>query len=308
MVYDVIIIGGGPAGLSSAIYSSRAMLKTLLLEKNSCGGQIVVTNLIENYPGFDTGINGFDLAVKFETQAKKFGTEIVHDEVDNISESNLIKKVITVNSICYETKTVIIAAGTSIKKMNIPGEANFIGKGVSFCATCDAPFYRDKNVLVIGGGDSAIQEAIYLSNFAKDITIIHRRNELKATKILQKKIELHPNISVRYNSILKKICGKNFVEKAIITNINTKENKEVKVNGIFVFIGLIPNTLFVLDTILLDTTGYVLTDENMRTSVPGIFACGDIRKKQLKQVVTAVSDGAQAAISAQQYIKNLDMT
>ncbi|MCA6070850.1 MAG: thioredoxin-disulfide reductase [Endomicrobium sp.] len=301
MTYDVIIIGGGPSGLSAAIYASRARLKTLLIEKNGCGGQMTITDSLENYPGFNGGINGFDLAIKLETQARDFGTEIMYDEVTSI-ENGVVKKVITVNA-AYETKTIIVAAGTGVKKMNIPGEEKFIGRGVSFCATCDAPFYKDKNVAVIGGGDSAIQEALYLSKFAKNVTVAHRRDALRAAKILQEKMASHDNISVIYDSVPKEIFGKDSLEKIKITNIKTEEDKDLQVDGVFVFIGLIPNTLF-LSNLTLDKNGYVITDENMNTSIPGIFACGDIRKKQLRQVVTAASDGAQAAVSAQHYIEN----
>ncbi|MDR3274631.1 MAG: thioredoxin-disulfide reductase [Endomicrobium sp.] len=302
MVYDVVVIGGGPAGLSAAIYASRAKLSILLIEKNSCGGHIIITDSLDNYPGFDGGINGFELAVKLETQAKKFGTKIVYDEVSGIETGN-IKKVITVNSV-YETKTIITAAGTHVREMNIPGESKFKGRGVSFCATCDAPFYKDKDVLVVGGGDSAVQESIYLSKFAKSVTIIHRNAKLRSTKILQDRMLTYPNISVIYNTVIKEICGEDFPEKVTITNVNTKESRDLKTNGIFVFIGLVPNTSF-FSSLTLDNTGYIITDENMNTSIPGIFACGDIRKKQLRQVVTAASDGAQAAISAQHYIENL---
>ncbi|MCA6085021.1 thioredoxin-disulfide reductase [Candidatus Endomicrobiellum agilis] len=302
MIYDVIIIGGGPAGLSAAIYASRARLKTLLIEKNGCGGQMTTICSLENYPGFNGGIDGFELARKFENQSKDFGAEIIYDEAARI-EYGLAKKVITANC-TYETKTVIIAAGTHAKKMNIRGEEKFLGRGVSFCATCDAPFYKDKNVLVVGGGDSAIEEAVYISKFAKNVTIAHRRDKLRATKILQERMRLHPNISVIYNTVPKEISGRDFPEKITMTNIKTNENKDLKVDGIFVFIGLIPNTAF-LSGLALDEAGYVITDENMNTSVAGIFACGDIRKKQLRQVVTAVSDGAQSAISAQHYIENL---
>jgi thioredoxin reductase (NADPH) len=302
MIYDVIIIGGGPAGLSAAIYASRARLKTLIIEKTGCGGQMTMTDLLENYPGFNGGINGFDLAVKLEQQARDFGTGIIYGEAAAV-ERGSSKKVITTNC-TYETKTVIIAAGTHAKKMNIPGESEFIGKGVSFCAVCDAPFYRGKNVLVVGGGDSAVGEAVYISKFAKNVTIVHRRNKLKAAKILQEKIKSHPNISVIYDSVPKEIFGRSSVEKITITNIKTNENKDLIIDGVFVFAGLIPNTLF-LSGIALDKTGYIITNENMNTSSDGIFACGDIRKKQLRQVVTAVSDGAQAAVSAQRCIENL---
>jgi thioredoxin reductase (NADPH) len=301
MVRDVIIVGGGPAGLSAAIYASRARLKTLLIEKSGCGGQMIVTDLLENYPGFNGGINGFDLGVKLETQARDFGTEIIYDEVTGIKDG-LTKKVVTENS-SYETKAMIIAAGTSVKKMNIPGEASFIGRGVSFCATCDAPFYKSKDVLVVGGGDSAIQEALYISKFAKNVTVLCRRDKLRATKILCERITACANISIIYDSVPKEILGKDFIEKVIITNVKTNKDTDLKVNGVFVFIGLLPNTSF-LSNLALDKNGYVITDEDMNASIAGIFACGDIRKKQLRQVVTAVSDVAQAAVSAQHYIEN----
>jgi thioredoxin reductase (NADPH) len=302
MVYDVIIIGGGPAGLSAAIYASRARLRTLLIEKNCCGGQITITDLLENYPGFNGGINGFELAIKLETQARDFGTEIVYEEVTSI-ENKSVKKIVTKNS-AYEAKSIIVAGGTSLKKMNIQGEEDFIGKGVSFCATCDAPFYRDKDVLVVGGGDSAVQEAIYLAKFARNVTIVHRRNELRAVKVLQDKMLLYSNISIIYNSVPKEIIGKDFIEKVIITNVKTNEDQNFKIDGVFVFIGLIPNNSFITD-IAIDENGYIITDENMKTSTSGIFASGDIRKKQLRQVVTAASDGAQAAVSVQYYLENL---
>ncbi|MDR0617447.1 MAG: thioredoxin-disulfide reductase [Endomicrobium sp.] len=302
MVYDVIIIGAGPAGLAAAIYSSRARLNTLLIEKNGCGGQMIVTDLLENYPGFNGGINGFALALKLEEQAKEFGTEIIYDEVVSVQVGN-IKNVVTVNG-SYQTKTIIIASGTHVKKMNIPGESAFIGKGVSFCATCDAPFYKDKDVVVIGGGDSAIQEAIYLSKFAKNVIIVHRKDSLKAAKILQERLLSYNNISIVYNSVPNEIVGTSSIEKIRITNIKTSQVQELNANGVFVFIGLLPNTDFITN-ISLDDEGYVITDENMCTSIAGIFACGDVRKKQLRQVVTATSDGAQAAVSAGHYLETL---
>jgi thioredoxin reductase (NADPH) len=302
MIYDVIVVGGGPSGMSAAIYASRSRFKTLLIEKNACGGQIIMTDLVENYPGFTEGINGFDLAMKFEMQARNFGTEIAYDEVVNIKDG-LIKKLTTIDSI-YETKAVIIATGVTFKKMTISGESDFIGKGVSFCATCDAPFYRNKDVLVVGGGDSAVQEAIYLSKFAKNVTVVHRGSKLKATKILQERMALRPNISIIYDSIPKEIFGRDTIERVKILNVNTNKNKDFNVDGIFVFIGLTPNNLPFSD-IVTDKVGYIVTDENMCTSVVGIFACGDIRKKQLRQIVTAVSDGAQASVSVQQYLENI---
>jgi thioredoxin reductase (NADPH) len=302
VLYDVIIVGGGPAGLSAAIYSSRAMFKTLLIEKNGCGGQMIVTDLLENYPGFNGGINGFDLAVKFETQAIDFGVKIVYDEVVEI-KNGLVKKVVTINSI-YESKTVIIATGTRVKKMNIPGETKFMGRGVSFCAICDASFYREKEILVVGGGDSAVQESIYLAKFVKKVIILHRRNELRATKILQERMLSCPNIFIMYNTVPKEIIGKDYIEKVTVTDLETNQDKHLKVDGIFVFIGFTPMVPFI-SGIAFDEHGYIITDENMRTSIDGIFACGDIRQKHLRQVVTATSDGVHAAFSAEHYIDNL---
>ena len=302
MTYDVIIVGGGPAGLAAAIYASRARFKTLLIEKSGCGGQIAITDMLENYPGFNGGINGFDLAMKLEAQAKEFGTIITYDEVVSLGLKSQIKQVITVNN-KYNAKTVIIAAGSNVKRLGIPGESNFIGSGISFCATCDAPFFKEKDVLVVGGGDSALQESIFLAKFAKNVTLIHRRNEFRAAKILQERLLSYPNISVMYNTTPEEIIGKGSVEAVKLKNVETQQTQIIKVQGIFVFIGGIPNTALVPD-LSLNSDGYIITDENMQTSVEGVFACGDIRKKRLRQVVTAASDGAQAAISAQHYIEN----
>jgi len=304
MVYDVVIIGGGPGGLSAAVYASRAGLATLIVEKSACGGQLITAGAIENYPGFDGGINGFDLAVKFEKQARDFGAVIVYDEAVAINECGPVKKVSAVDS-AYEGRTVIIAAGTRLKKINIPGESEFIGRGVSFCAVCDAPFYRDKDVLVVGGGDSAVQEAVYLSKFAKSVIVVHRRDRLRAAKILQERMASRQNISVIYNAVLKEISGGDSVEKAVVVDVKTDKNRNLKVDGIFVFIGLVPNaSLFPLN-LAVDESSYIVTDENMNTSVAGVFACGDIRKKHLRQIVTAASDGAQAAVSAQDYLEKI---
>ncbi|MDR1928927.1 MAG: thioredoxin-disulfide reductase [Endomicrobium sp.] len=300
MLYDVVIIGAGPSGLSAAIYASRAKLKTLIIEKKWCGGKMATIGLLENYPGFYDEISGHDLSIKFEKHAVKFGAKLVYDEVKKI-DNNTIKKIITVNS-NYNTKSIIIATGTSIRKTNILGEEIFIGKGVSFCATCDAPFYKDKTVLVIGGGDSAIQESIYLSKFAKNVIIIHRRNKLRATSILQKRITLYSNIFILYNYLVKEILGKNTVEKVIIENIKTHKKKEMKIDGVFIFVGQIPNTSFVTN-ITLSSNQYIITDNDMNTSVSGIFACGDVREKLLKQIIISASDGAVAAIGAQNYIE-----
>ena len=303
-IYDCIIIGGGPAGLTAGIYASRAKLKTLLIEKMGCGGNSAITDWIDNYPGFAEGINGFELASKFEAQARKFGLEIKYEEVEGILTRGKEKTVVTSGG-KYNAKALIVASGSQFKKVNIPGEAEFIGKGVSYCATCDAPFFKDKDVAVIGGGDSAIQEAIYLTRFAKKVTIIHRRDKLRATKFLQEKILSNPKAEFAWGSVATKIVGKEKVEGIEIKNVATEKTSVIKTDGVFIFIGFTPNTAYLKDTLKLDETGCVVTDDKMKTSVEGIYACGDVRKKNLRQVVTAAGDGATAAFSVQEYLDNL---
>lgn len=304
MIYDTIIIGGGPAGLTSAIYSSRARLATLIIEKAGCGGQIAITDFLENYPGFETGINGFELTSKMEQQARHFGTEIVYGEVLSIETKETLKKVILADK-TYITKTIIIASGSNFKKLGIKGEAEFIGKGVSYCATCDGPFFKNKEVAVIGGGDSALQEALFLTKFVNKVFLIHRRDKFRATQILQERVSSEPKIEVVLDCIVEEIAGNNIIEKVKIKNVKSGMLKEIAVNGVFVFIGWIPNTKFLTQNkITLDENGYIITDDQMKTSLYGIFACGDVRKKILRQVVTATGDGATASISAQNYIES----
>lgn len=303
MLYDIIIIGGGPAGLTAAIYASRARLSTLLIEKAGCGGQMAITDNLENYPGFNGGVNGFELSMKLEAQAKEFGAKIIFEEVIALETGGALKYAVTDNN-KYGAKSIIIAAGANAKKLNIPGEEKFIGNGISFCATCDAPFFKEKDVLVVGGGDSALQEALYLAKFAKNVTLIHRRNKFRAVKILQERLQTYPNISVLLSNIAEEVIGDMSVEAVRLKNIETGQTRMLKVQGVFVFVGWVPNTGFISD-ISTDESGYVLADENMKTSAEGVFACGDIRKKSLKQVITAAADGAQAAISAQHYLENL---
>lgn len=302
--YDCIIIGGGPAGLTAGIYASRAKLKTLLIEKMGCGGNSAITDWIDNYPGFPDGINGFDLASKFEAQAKKFGLEINLDEVTEIIPGKKEKTVVA-SSGRYTAKALIIASGSQFKKVNIPGEREFLGKGVSYCATCDAPFFKEKEVAVIGGGDSAIQEAIYLTKFAKKVTVIHRRDKLRATKFLQEKILSNPKAEIAWSSVATKIIGKEKVEAIEIKNVLTEKTSVIKTDGVFVFVGFAPNTAYLGGILKLDEAGCVVTDDKMKTSVEGIYACGDVRKKNLRQVVTAAGDGAAAAFSAQEYLEKL---
>jgi len=302
-MYDVIIIGGGPAGMSAAIYASRARLKTLIIEKAGCGGQIAITDHLENYPGFEAGINGFELAVKMQTQATTFGSEITYGEVLSIDVNNKIKKVLLQDKE-YETKTIIVASGANFKKLNVPGEQEFIGKGVSYCATCDGPFFRNKEIAVIGGGDSALQEALYLTKFATKVNLIHRRNEFRAAKILQEKVIASEKINIILDSVVEEICGTQMLESLKIKNVKNGNTKSLAVSGVFLFVGWQPNTKFLESSGVELENGYIITNENMETSLEGVFACGDVRKKQLRQVVTAVSDGAISAISAQHYIEN----
>ncbi len=304
MIYDVIIVGGGPSGMSAAIYASRARLKTLLIEKAGCGGQIAITDHLENYPGFEEGINGFELAMKMEKQARTFGCEIVYGEASFIETDDAIKKVVLSDKKEYFTKTIIIASGANFRKLGVEGEQEFIGKGVSYCATCDGPFFRNKEIAVVGGGDSALQEALYLTKFATKVNLIHRRDQFRAAKILQEKVFAEPKINIIFDSVVEKISGNLSVEQVILKNVKNNISSPVSVNGVFVFVGWLPNTKFLENTkIKLNDAGYIVTDDNMNTSIEGIFACGDVRQKILRQVVTAAGDGAIAAISAQHFIE-----
>ncbi len=307
MIYDVVIIGGGPSGLSAAIYASRSRLKTLLIEKSGCGGQIAITDKLENYPGFEEGINGFDFAVKMEKQARTFGTEIIYGEVLSIDANEELKKVI-LSGQSYVTKTIIIASGANFKKLNVKGEKEFIGAGVSYCATCDGPFFRNKEIAVVGGGDSALQEALYLTKFAEKVNLIHRRDQFRAAKILQERVLSSEKIKVILNSVVEEIQGSRSIESVKIKNVVSEETSQLPVSGVFIFAGWNPNTKFLPQTkISLSPSGYIITDDYMKTSLDGVFACGDVRKKLLRQVVTAAADGATAAIAAEHYLQSYDM-
>jgi thioredoxin reductase (NADPH) len=304
-IYDAIIIGGGPAGLTAGIYLSRDRMNTLLIEKAIPGGQVNLTEIIENYPGFPHGIAGPELMQKMEEQAVQFGLRIEYGEVAEIKIKEDKVKIVKINNQEYKTLTIILASGAEASKLKVPGEGELRGRGVSYCATCDAPFFKDQKIVVVGGGDTAIEETLYLTKFVREATIIHRRDRLRATKILQERVFANKKINFAWDSVVTKILGKEKVEGILIQNKKTGEEKEIPCQGVFVFVGNVPNSKFLNELVKLDQKGYVLTDDNMMTSQEGIYACGDIRKKLLRQVVTACGEGATAAFVAQKYIEEI---
>ncbi|MBU0463071.1 MAG: thioredoxin-disulfide reductase [Proteobacteria bacterium] len=301
--YDLVIIGAGPAGLTAGIYAARARMNVLLLEKTVPGGQILVTDWIENYPGFPEGISGFDLAEKMKTQAEAMGLKIETAEVHSLNLSKELKEIVLKDR-SITSKSLIIASGASPKNLGI-GEDKFMGKGVSFCATCDAPFFKDKTVVAIGGGDTAVQEAIFLTKFAKKVYLIHRRDELRAAKILQERAFKNNKLEIIWDSVATGLDGFFGLESVKIKNVKTHEEKTLKADGCFIWVGILPNTSFLNDTIETDEFGFILTDKKMQTSVPGVYAVGDVRDTPLRQISTAVGDAAIAAISAEHFIENL---
>ena len=302
MNYDCIIIGGGPAGLTAGIYASRARLKTLLIESYSVACQAVTTDHIENYPGFPDGVNGFELIEKFKKQAEKFGVEFIAGEVKAIKENKSAWEILT-DDLSYTGRAVIIASGARPKRLDIPGEDKFRGKGVSYCATCDGALFKNKEVVVAGGGDTALEEAIFLTRFAKKVSVIHRRNALRGTKILQERAFSNKKIEFVWDSVISEILGDARVSAVKVKNVKTGAVKDLSCDGVFIFVGYTPNTAFLKDLLTLDESGYIIADVNSLTSKAGIFACGDCCKKLLRQVVTAAGDGATAAFACQRYLE-----
>ena len=301
---DLIIIGGGPAGLTAGLYAARARLKTVLLEKLSPGGQVLLTDLVENYPGFPDGISGFELVERMRHQAENFGLNIQSANVVKLELSPEKKQVITEKG-PLETKALILTTGATPRKLEIEGEERLTGKGVSYCATCDGPFYRDQEVAVIGGGDTAVEEALFLTKFAKKVYLVHRRDELRATKLLQERAFAQEKVELVWDTIPTQFLGKTGVEEIELKNVKAGGLSTLRVDGVFVFIGYDPNSELVKGAMELDNRGFIITNNDLETSLPGVFAAGDIRSKLLRQISTAVGEGATAAFAAERYIEEL---
>ncbi len=301
-MYDLIIIGAGPAGLAAAIYAARAELKFIVLEKEiMSGGQIINTYEVDNYPGL-FHIGGFDLAMKFREHADALGASFVTGEVEKIEAIPGGKKVICKDGTAYEAKTLILSGGAKHRKLEVPGEESLAGSGVSYCATCDGAFFRGKEVAVIGGGDVAVEDALFLARICKKVYVVHRRDTFRAAKTLVTRLTEAENVELVYDSVVKEIKGKFKVEGLLLENKKTKEEREVAVDGVFIAVGMLPETKVYEDLVELDAAGYIVADETGVTSDPAVFAAGDIRTKALRQVVTAASDGANAVQSVERYL------
>jgi len=303
-MHDLIIIGGGPAGLTAGLYAARSKLDAVLYERLVPGGQILTTDWIENYPGFPEGLSGFDLVDRMKQQAERFGLNIENREVTSFRPSGATMT-FTTDQGPVEAKAVIFASGATPRKIGIDGESTLTGKGVSYCATCDGPFYRDQEVAVIGGGDTAVEEALFLTKFASRVHLIHRRDKLRAVKLLQERAEAEKKLELVWDTIPTRIMGSAAVEGLALKNVQSGAESTLPVQGVFVFIGYSPNNSLLKEYVELDDNGFVMTNTNMETSIPGVFAAGDIRSKLLRQVSTAVGEGAAAAFAAERYIENL---
>lgn len=303
-IYDVIIAGAGPAGMTAAVYTSRANMKTLMIEKGLPGGQMANTQDIENYPGFEN-VLGPELSQKMFDHAQKFGAEFARGEILKIEDDGLFKRV-TLRDREYKAKSVIVATGAKHRELGIPGEKELAGFGVSYCAVCDGAFFADQELVVVGGGDSAVEEALFLTRFASKVTIIHRRDQLRAQKIIQKRAFDNDKIEFIWDHTVEEILGDGLVSGVRIKHTKTGETKEFPCGGVFIYIGMDPITDCVRDLGITNENGYVVVDEDMKTSVAGVFSAGDVNEKMLRQIITATGDGSVAALSAQQYVENLE--
>lgn len=299
--YEIVIIGGGPAGLTAGLYASRAGLKALLLERGVFGGQMVNARVVENYPGFPEGISGSELGELMRQQAEKFGLETLTTEVTGVSKGHPYQIFTTEGDV--QAESIVIATGSEYRKLGVAGEEEFLGRGVSYCATCDGFFFRDKEVAVIGGGDTAITDALELTQHCRKVYVIHRRDQLRATKALQEKAFSQPKIQFVWNALVGEILGDEKVKALRLQNVKTREPSSLEVDGVFVAIGLKPNSQLFSSLVSLDEAGFIATDELMRTPTPGVFAAGDVRHNSARQVITAAGDGATAARSAFEYLR-----
>lgn len=305
-IYQLLIIGGGPGGLTAGLYAARARLDSMLIEKGASGGQILVTDWIENYPGFPEGLSGFDLAEKMAAQAAHFGLKTLSAEVTSMDLKGAVKKITLDNGTVLKSHAVILAPGARPNKLGVPGEIEMIGKGVSYCATCDGPFYRNMEIAVVGGGETAVQEAVYLTKFAKKVTVIHRRNELRASKIIQERALKNEKIEFLLESQVVAIEGEKEVE-ALRVRHNDGSEKIVPFQGVFILIGIFPNHESLPLDQLDNENGFLITDCNMATNIPGVTAVGDIRARSIRQVISAAGDGAVALKTVEHYLDNLEM-
>ena len=304
MDHELIIIGAGPAGLTAGLYATRSRINTLLIERLSPGGQVLNTDWIDNYPGFPDGVSGFELIDLMKAQAERFELPIVSAQaVQILPEGDHFTVLLPEKNLT--AKAIIIATGSMPRKLEVAGEKDLGGKGVSYCGTCDGPFFRDQTVVAVGGGDTACQEAQYLTRFAKKVYLVHRRDELRAQKILQEKVLGNEKIEMVWDSVVERIAGDKAVEGVVLKNVKTGQSSDVKAEGVFIFTGLTPTTEFCCDLVELDDKGFIVTDPEMATSRPGVFAAGDCRSKLLRQISTAVGDGATAAFAAEHYLESL---
>jgi len=304
-LYDLVIVGAGPAGITAYLYAKRSLLEVLLVDKIGIGGQLLLIDFVENYPGFPEGITGFELADLFRRHIETLGLNFKQGEVKKLEKKDNFFNLYLDNNEILTSKTVLLSIGASPRKLNIPGEKKFTGKGVSYCATCDGPFFKDKIIAVVGGGDTALQESLSLTKFAKKIYLIHRRNTFRATKVLQERVFKEEKIEILWNTIVTEIRGKDQVEEIEIFNKEKGEKSTLKVSGIFIFIGYEPNTDWLKGVIELDNEGFIITDAEMITSLPGVWASGDCRSKVGKQIVIACGEGAVAVISIENYLQSI---
>ncbi len=306
---EVIIIGAGPAGLTAGLYAVRAGLKVKVLEKASVGGQMLLTEVVENFPGFPEGIKGQMLAESFEAQGARWGLEIISEEVKEIQPGKAASRYsVKTESRLYRAHSIILACGANPKRLGAIGEERLTGQGVSYCATCDGPLFREREVIVVGGGNAAAEEALYLSKLARKVTLIHRRERLRADKVLQERLKADPKIDFIWNSQVLEILGEEKVSGVKLQERTTGRKKDISCEGVFIFVGLKPNTDFLGGLVKMDSQGFIVTDKDLQTSRPGIFACGDCRLRLLRQIVTACSEGAEAAVASRNYVEQLKGT